>query len=117
MGDKMKYRRLSPLGDYTFGYGNTCFATDLEACAQAIKTRLKMFQGECWEDLDDGLPFFQQIAGSRDKTMIDALVRSRILGTTGVTSIQSFSSDISADRRYTATALVNTQYGATEVTI
>lgn len=100
-----------------FGFGNTSFATDLEACAQAINTKLKMFQGENWEDLDDGLPFFQQIAGSRNKTMIDALIRSRILETPGVVSIQTFSSNISSDRRYTATALVNTQYGTTEVTI
>ena len=116
-GDEMKYRRLSPTGDYMFGFGNTSFATDLEACAQAIKTKLKMFQGEYWEDLDEGLPFFQQMAGSRNKTMIDALIRSRILETPGVTSIQSFSSEISADRKYTATALVNTEYGETEVTV
>lgn len=113
----MKYRRLSPTGDYMFGYGNTSFVTDIDAVRQAIYTKLKMFEGEWWENLTDGLPFFQQIAGSRDKSTIDSLVKARILQTPNVTGISSFSSSISSTRKYTATAAVNTAYGTVEVTV
>lgn len=111
----MKYRRISQTGDYVFGYGNTSFVTDLEAVRQAILTKLKLFQGEFWEDLDDGLPFFQQIAGSRDKDTIDMLIRSRILATPKVISIQTFTSKIIEGRRYMATISINTAYGTTTV--
>lgn len=100
-----------------FGYGNTSFATDVEAVQQAIYTKLKLFKNEFWEDLDDGLPFFQEIAGTRDKDTIDMLVRNRILETQGVTSIKSFSSQISAEKKYTAAVYVNTIYGTVEVSI
>lgn len=110
----MKYRRLSPTGDYVFGFGNTSFYTDADAVAQAIQTKLKLFQGEWWEDLDDGLPFFQQIAGSRDKDAIDLLIRSRILDTPNVLMITTFSSTLQ-DRKYTASADVLTTYGTITV--
>ena len=110
----MKYRRLSPTGDYMFGYGNTSFLTETQAVAQAIQTKLKLFQGESWEDLNDGLPFFQSVAGSTDKSMIDLTVKARILETPNVLDISSFQSSIS-NRRYSATASVNTAYGTVNV--
>ena len=110
----MKYRRLSPSGDYMFGYGNTSFLTDAQAVAQAIRTKLKMFQGECWEDLNEGLPFFQSIAGNKDKSETDLLVKARILETPNVQSITSFNSSIE-NRKYSATATVNTAFGAVTV--
>lgn len=111
----MKYRRLSSTGDYMFGYGNTSFVTDIEAVRQAIQTKLKLFEEEWWEDLNEGLPFFQQIAGTTNKNSMDLLVQARILETPNVTNIESYSSSISSDRKYTATATVNTSYGAVTV--
>ena len=111
----MKYRRLSPSGDYLFGFGNTSFATDLEAVRQAIQTKLKLFQGEYWEDLNDGLPFFQQIAGISDKSTIDMVIRTRILETPHVTGILSFVSTLDSARKYKATVSVETDYGTTAV--
>jgi hypothetical protein len=110
----MKYRRLSPTGDYVFGFGKTSFYADADAVAQAIQTKLKLFRGEFWEDLDDGLPFFQQIAGSRDKDAIDLLIRSRILDAPNVQTIVSFSSTLQG-RRYTAAAEVLTTFGTITV--
>lgn len=113
----MKYRKLSPTGDYMFGYGNTSFVSDIEAVRQAIYTKLKLFQNEWWEDLNDGLPFFEQIAGTYDKNNIDTLIRNRILETPNVTSVKSLDSKISEDRKYSATVEVNTAYGATTVEV
>lgn len=110
----MKYRRLSPTGDYMFGFGNTSFLAGAQAVSQAIQTKLKLFQGECWEDLNEGLPFFQSIAGNTDRSAIDLLVKARIQETPNVRSITSFQSAIT-DRKYSATATVNTTFGIVTV--
>ncbi len=113
----MKYRRLSPSGDYVFGFGQTCFVPDAAAVSQAISTKLKMFQGDFWENISDGLPFFQEIAGSNNKPMTDLLIQSRILQVPNVTGIASFSSTIDSNRHYSATISVNTAFGAVGVTV
>lgn len=113
----MKYRRLSLDRDYVFGFGNNCFVSGSDAVAQAIQTKLKMFQGDYWENLEDGLPFFQEIAGEKNVSAIDLLYQSRVLEVPNVTGIESFSSSL-ADRQYTATMTVTTSFGTTvEVTI
>ncbi len=111
----MKYRATTPDGDYSFGFGNASFVTDAEAVRQAIGTKLKMFKGEFWEDLKDGLPFFEQVAGNFDKNVADMTIRSRILDTPHVSGIQYFRSQISTDRKYSMTASVNTDFGAVSV--
>jgi len=114
----MLYRALSPTGDYTFGFGRGCFISDDAAVAQAVQTKLTLFTGDFWENLNDGLPFFQEIAGSSDKALIDLLYQSRILQVPNVVSIASFSSNIDAKRVYTAQISVKTSFGTTvEVTI
>ena len=61
----MRYRALSPTGDFSFGKGGQDYLTGTEAIAQAIRTRLLLLLGEWWEDQEDGLPLFQRILGSR----------------------------------------------------
>lgn len=110
----MKYRRLSPTGDYTFGFGNSSFLTDADAVCQAIQTKLKMFKGEWWENINDGLPLFQQIAGRAGISAADLLIQSRILETPGVTSIATFTSSMDSNRHYYANITVDTAYGETQ---
>lgn len=111
----IKYRKLSPDGDYVFGFGNTDFLEDIEAVRQAIETKLKMFRNEFWEDLDDGLPFFQQMAGSYDKDVIDMVIRSRILETPYVIGVKSFESKITPTRKYIASVSADTAFGTVSV--
>jgi dihydroxyacid dehydratase/phosphogluconate dehydratase len=113
----MKYRRLSADGDYVFGFGNTNFLVGADAVAQAIGTKLKMFQGDFWENLNEGIPFFQEIAGNGNPALIDLLIQTRIKETPGVSGIAFFVSSLT-NRAYSATASVSTIYGATvEVTV
>lgn len=43
----MRYRREDENGDYTFGRGDSGFFVDCpEAVAQAVKTRLQLWQGQ-----------------------------------------------------------------------
>jgi len=46
------------------GNGQDSFISDLQAVTQIIATRLKLFQGEWFLDLLDGLPLFNRILGS-----------------------------------------------------
>lgn len=107
-------RALGPNGDPLQGNGQNCFISDLAAVAQIISTRLKMFQGEFWENVLDGLPLFQSIFGSsggqRNLQIIVGLISQRITGTVFVTGISSVSASF-RNRSFVYSAQVETQFG------
>ena len=109
----MRYRRLID-NDYSFGRGRQDFLTDIEAVAQAIKTRLLLLYAEWWEDLEDGLPLWQKIIGvpgnAENIAAIDIVIRSRIEGTAHVQQVLSYYSAYE-NRTYTFHCLVQTDYG------
>lgn len=112
----VRYRRLSPEKDYTFGQNDKDFISDLEAVKQAVYTRLKLLYSEWWEDVEDGFPFFEQIAGrpgsQNNIAAADLVIRERILGTTDVSQIAEYSSSFnSTTRRLIVYTKVNTIYG------
>ena len=117
----MKYRRLDKNGDMVFGQGAQDFLVDSrETVAQACMTRLKLLYGEWWEDIQSGFPLWQTILGSRvtESTLasINQLYATRILGTEGVTSIESYEASFnSQSRQYSFTAIINTRYGETTI--
>ena len=114
----MRYR--NQINDYAFGKNEQDFLKDAEAVAQAIKTRLLLLYGEWWEDTENGLPLFENILGTagtqENKQSIDLLVKDRIIGTKGVTSISSFESSIQ-NRQYMLNCTVATQYGNSSISI
>lgn len=57
----IQYLRLDSSNDPIFD--PTANLTDIDAVAQAILTRLRLFLGEWWEDTSLGLPTFQLILG------------------------------------------------------
>lgn len=99
----IKYRQLSPSGDYVFGQGNQEFYYDVEAVGQAIKTRLDLLLGTFWRDLNDGLPLFQKIlpsSGSPANLLtVDSIIQKRIAETQDVTAITFFQSVFNGDTR------------------
>ena len=113
----MIYRKLDADGDYVLGRGPATVISAVEAVAQAIKTRLFLWQGEWWEDRQEGLPMMQRILGYRNtQQAADILIRERILGTTDVVNLVSFSSSFDEKTRaYSYQAAVVTSYG--EITI
>lgn len=119
MATSMKYRRLDDNGDYIFGAGSQGFLTNTEACAQAIKTRLGLYEGEWWEDISTGLPLWQKILGSpgSNKGAIDVILSERISGTTGVSNISDSSSSFArGTRAYKYSAYVKTDW-STSITV
>ena len=112
----MRYRRLDHGGDYTFGAGGADMLTDIEACAQSIRTRLWLLFGEWWEDLTDGLPLFQKILAQRDINIASEAIRNRILGTPHVRDIIYFSADWDNEQRHLLiSCVVDTDYGQVTV--
>ena len=109
------YRKLDENGDYTFGRRNA-FYFDTEAVAQAVITRLLHFKGEWWENLADGTPFFQEVAGhffsfAENPSRVDLIFSERILGTQGVKEITEFDSRIDTQTRtYSASITIVTIY-------
>lgn len=112
----MRYRRLDNEGDYTFGAGGSDMLTDIEACAQSIRTRLWLLFGEWWEDLTDGLPLFQKILAQRDINIASEAIHNRILGTPHVRDIIYFSADWNNEQRHLLiSCVVDTDYGQVTV--
>jgi hypothetical protein len=102
------------IGSYGNGQGNFLF--DLQAVQQVCMTRLKMFEGEWWKDLSDGLPLFQQIlkpGAGRNPEAVSLLIQSRILGTPFVTSVQNVQTTYNGTlRSFIFSCQVNTQFGS-----
>lgn len=108
----MIYRKIDEHGDYVFGRNQGNYTNDAGAVEQAVVTRLRQLIAEWWEDLEDGLPLWQQIIGSRDKERAERIIRARIAKTKYVKSILSFAVDWDNERRHlTVRAVVDTEFG------
>lgn len=114
----MIYRALDSNGDYTLGKNLHGFLFDAAAVAQAVKTNLKLLQGEWWESMATGLPLFQSILGQSGTPdhlkAVDLLIQQRILKTQGVASISAYQSTLDASvRQLTVTVTIATITGQT----
>ncbi len=112
----MRYRMLDVNGDYSFGRGQQNITYGVYAVAQAIKTNLMLFQNEWWEDLENGLPIFQQIIGNTGTMehidLVDSLIKKRITDTENVTSISDYTSEFNREARsYSFQCNVQTPFG------
>lgn len=114
----MKYRKLEESGDYTFGLGNSGFYKDADAATQAVKTKLNLFEGDWWENPEDGLPLFQSIlrtpGTAGNIVSVDLMVQSRIMQAPHVNGITSYSSSYEGGK-YAAQAVVETDFGSITV--
>lgn len=115
----MRYRALSPSGDYTFGRGQGNFLVNSPACvAQAVQTALALAQGEWFLDKTAGVPWATQILGYGTGPLYDLAIKDAILAVEGVDSITAYSSQLNAaTRALTVTATIATIYGAATVTL
>lgn len=114
----MRYRKQDENGDYTFGNGLNNFHIDnVDAVAQAIDTRLKLWVGEWFADVSDGTGWSQAILGKHSENLYELTLRQRVLDTQGVISIQEFQSALDPNTRsLVVTMVVETVYGQTDLT-
>ncbi len=104
----MQYRPLDANGDYTIGV--PFLANSPQCVAQAIVTRLALWQGEWFLDVTDGTPWLQSILGRKQNP--DAYIKQRILGTPGVTGLIEYQGTyVGATSAYSVSGLALTLYG------
>ena len=71
-----------------------------DATIQFCLQRLRLFLGEAFLNLEDGVPWYQQIlVKNADKATVDGLLRDTILGTPGVTGLLAFNSTQNRSKR------------------
>ena len=113
----MKYRKLDNNGDYSFGSGFSDFVYDKNAIGEAIKTKILLFYGEWWEQIDDGIPMFQSILGAYDtetvKLASNRLMIDRIRQVDGVTGVSEAKTNVIGRKLYLSYR-VDTIYGQIE---
>lgn len=118
----MKYRALTSNGDYSFGNNSFDYKQDLEAVAQAVKTKILLFYGEWWEDISLGIPMFENIIGQINteniRSAASLLIKKRILETPGVYEVYEIQTDVDRrNRTLHVVARIKTYYGATEIEV
>ncbi len=115
----MRYRKLSPTGDYTFGQNGTNFLVNSpEAVAQAVKTRLAIAVGEWFLDLTYGTPYQSKILGAGRVATYDAAIQDVIVNTQGVTGIVQYSSTVNPNTRAASVfVVIDTLYGTTSLQV
>lgn len=111
----MRYRQLSPTGDYQVSPAAVWLVNSPACVAQAVLTRLRLLIREWFLDLDEGLNT-DKILGVGTQGTRDAAVKTRILGTPGVVELVSYQSNVSTSRAFTVTATINTLYGEAVIT-
>jgi hypothetical protein len=110
----MRYRKLDASGDYTFGTGRDFHVNSPDGVAQAISTRLKLWHREFFGDTSDGTPYLQDVLGKQSNP--DVAIKQRILGTPGVSEIQTFASAYDGStRRLKINVTVQTVYGTATI--
>lgn len=111
----MRYRALSPTGDYTFGRNGSNFLVNSPAAvAQLVKTRLALSLGEWFLDLTAGTPYQSKILGAGRVATYDSAIQDVILNTQGVTGISQYNSRVNPNTRHADVfAVIDTLYGKT----
>lgn len=115
----MIYRKLDENGDYSFGNKLADFLVNSpDAVAQAVKTRLMLWQGEWFANINSGTPYDTRILGNNTLPLYDQAVREVIAGTQGVVSIVDYASYYDSNSRsVTIAAILDTVYGQAQLTV
>lgn len=126
----MRYRKLSPTGDFVFGNGLRDFYVDEPlAVGQAVQTTLKLFLGEWFLDNTVGVPYPEGVLGKHSQAEADSVVQTATLAVQAiavpgggnvnvVTDISNFTSSINPDTRgYSPKMNIDTVFGPTQVEI
>jgi len=111
----MTVRALDENGDIVTS--GVQFISEREEIAQTIKTRLQLFMGEYFRNINEGTPWFQAILPKETNLALkDALIKRQIIQTQGVVRLLSYDSDYSINiREYSINASVLTIFGEIEI--
>ena len=115
---KYRTRRLDGNGNPVIS--GKVWIYDIEAVAQTIDTRLKLFAGEYWRDVTDGTPWIENILTKNNRTNTlqskITILKDRILQTGGVISILEWTTDFNyTSRNLSVIATVLTEFGVLNI--
>jgi hypothetical protein len=113
----MRYRKLNSDDDMQYGNQQADYWRDVpDAVAQAVATRLRLFTGEWFLDIEEGTPWQGWVLGKHTLNDAELVIRQRILETQGVLEILSFDSSENRDERSVIiSATIGTIYGVAEI--
>lgn len=120
----MRIRKQTSSGDYQFGHSLGDFWYNaVDGVGQAILTRLRLYTGEWYLDVDEGTPWGAiplndavvargQILANNTALTRDLALKQRVLQTEGVLSILEYSSSTDPNTRtFNVNMVVDTIYG------
>lgn len=111
----MRYRVLTEDGDFTLGNGNA-YIEGVDAVRQAVVTRLRELIYEWWEQLEDGVPYWQNIIAKRNINEAVRIIRRRIEQTKKVVTILVFEHNWNNETRsLTIRAGIQSEYGLFQI--
>lgn len=106
----MLFRDLDVDGDWIFGAGFSNLATQNNAIALNIKTRLLSWVGDCFFDMKAGIDWYNRLGSKNQAGLLDLDLRRVTLQTEGVTGLTQFDI-INQNRNFTGNYTVDTIYG------
>jgi hypothetical protein len=113
----MIYRRLDENGDYIFGkyaYEDEFYKNKPETVAQAVSTRLQLFQGSWFLDITAGTPYNSAILGENTLDTYSMAIKEVILDTPGLKNIITYGSYVNMiNRQASVYCSFDTVYGQT----
>lgn len=126
----MRLRKQDASGDYQFGHNAGDFwHNEVEGVAQSVMTRLLLYRGEWFLDLQEGMPWGGfpltpavvrqgQVLGTHTALARDVALQQRVLGTPGVQAINNYASNSDPNlRQFSAQLMVSTIYGGFQMRI
>jgi hypothetical protein len=92
--------KLDNDGDLAIEGGGPVYVEDVEAIAQHLRIRLKMFLGEWKLNPLEGIPYYQRVLEKNpDSAVISVLFRKVILGTPGIKSLDDMELELDRSAR------------------
>ena len=93
-------RALSPTGDIALSNGKSYLITSDAAISQTAKTRMLLFLGEWFLNLDEGVPYFREIfVKNPSLPVVTSIFRRVLLTCPGVASVVALSTTLDAKTR------------------
>lgn len=106
----MIVRAIDAQNDWLYGKGANDYKKDRDAVAQAIKTRLQSFLGDCFFQNSAGIDWFN-LLGSKQIVTLRLSIGTVLLNTPSVLKINELSFNISPSRALTVKYSVDTIFG------
>ena len=112
----MRIRNVDKNWDWSFGHSQSDYTKDINAVELDIQMRLKEWYGDCFFNLQQGIPWDVRLGYKNQKDALDQDVINTVSDVEGVINVFNFTSSV-IDRKYTCQFNVYTIYSQDALTI